>query len=331
MDLFQPDEIPSQEGERSLICSCPKCSAKIELALTQITEDSPPHNCPACKSRYVLTRETFARRASRKAGQINCTLCGGQLDHSQYCPSCKVLYPDYYAAEFTDAAKKRACQNRDLFGGLKNLSFEWRSSNSPSIDYKPVLLDSEPWQETARWKKKNIVMGVSAVVIVALIALGISLYSHAKARKQFAESYIMALYGIKLGTDFSLKACSKISADWTAKSSSGQIAPPQISIDEENQLNLVKEKTVKYLKQLGDPPSAYAGSNEKLLKLNGLFLKLHAAALKPAGTITSFVDLTQKTENDFKAASADLKKDLPDELSKLLDIAKTKYSGLKDF
>jgi hypothetical protein len=326
MDLFQPDEKPLQEGERTLTCSCPKCSAKIELSLTQIAEDAPPHNCPACKSRYVLTRESFARRASRKAGQINCTLCGGQLDHSQYCPSCKALYPDYYAAEFPDAAKKRTRQNRDLFGGLKNFSFEWRSTSTPSIDYKPVLLDSEPWQETAQWKKKNIVLGVSAIVIVALIAVGINLYSHAKARKQYAESYIMALYGIKLGADFSLKACNKISADWAAKG-----VPPQLTVDEENQLNTVKDKTGKYLQQLGDPPSDFAMSNEKLLKLNGLFLNVHAAALKPSGTITSFIDLTQKAENNFKVASADLKKDLPVELSKLLVVAKNKYSALKDF
>ena len=327
MDLFQPEERPSQEGERTLICSCPKCSATIERALTQIAEDSPLNNCPACKSRYVLTRESFARRASRKAGQINCAQCGGALDHSQYCPSCKVLYPDYYAAEFPDAAKKRARQNRDLFRGLKSFSFEWRSSSSaPSIDYKPVLLDSEPWQETTRWKKKNIVLGVSVVVIVALIALGTGLYSQTKARKQYAESYIMALYGIKLGTDFSLKACNKISADWAVKS-----VPPQLNVDEESQLNTIKEKTGKYLQQMGDPPSEFAVSNERLLKLNGLFLKLHAAALKPSGTITSFADLTQKTENDFKVASADLKKDLPVELSKLLTVAKTKYSALKDF
>jgi hypothetical protein len=58
---------------------------------------------------------------------------------------------------------------------------------------------------------------------------------------------------------------------------------------------------------------------------------VHAAALKPSGTITSFVDLTQKAENNFKNASADLKKDLPVELSKLLVVAKNKYSALKDF
>jgi hypothetical protein len=332
MDLFQPDEIPFQEGGRTLSCSCPKCSATIERDLKQIAGETSTNNCPACTVRYVLTRESFARRASRKAGEINCAQCGGKLDHSQYCPSCKALYPDYYAAEFPDAAKKRTRQSRDLFGGLKSFSFEWRSSSTaPSIDYKPVLLDSEPWQETAGLKKKNIAMGASALVLVVLIALGVSFYSHAKAKKQYAASYVMALYGIKTGTDLGLAMCGKISSEWAVKSNSGQNSPPLSTVDDENQLNQVKDQTNKYLQKLNNSPAAFAESNERLLKLNGLFLKLYAAALKPSGTITSFVEQTQKTENDIKVATADLKKNLPAELSAELAIAKTKYRGLKDF
>jgi hypothetical protein len=331
MDLFQTDEIPLQEGERTLACSCPKCSAKIELDLTQIVEETTSKSCPACKSRYVLTRETFARRASRKSGEINCARCGGQLDHSQYCPSCKTLYPDYFAAELPNAAKKRASQNRDLFGGLKNFSFEWRSSNAPSIDFKPVLMDSEPWQEPVGWKKKNIVLGVSALVIVALVAFGVNFYSHAKARKQYAASYVMALYGIKTGTDIGLKLCNKISSEWAVKANSGQNTPPLITVDDENQLNNIKSQTDKYLQKLSDPPAVFAASNERLLKLYESFVRLHAAALKPSGTITNFVDLTKKSENEFKTTAADLKKNMPTELSAELEIAKAKYRGLKDF
>jgi len=331
MELFQPDEIPSQEVERTLTCSCPKCSAKIERNLTQIVEDTNPQICPACKARYVLTRESFARRASRKAGEINCVHCGGQLEHSQYCPSCKVLYPDYYAAEFPDAAKKRARQNRDLFGGLKNFSFEWHSSNAPSIDYMPVLMDAEPWQEPAGWKKRNIIVGVSAVVIIALVALGVNFYFNIKAKKQYAKSYVMALYGIKTGTDLGLKLCGKIYADWTAKNNSVQNIPPLITVDDENQLNNVKAQTDKYLQKLNDPPAAFAESKERLLKLNESFEKVHAAALKPSGAITDFVNLTQKAEKDFKVTTADIKNNLPAELSAELEIAKAKYRGMKDF
>jgi hypothetical protein len=332
MDLFQPSDIPlRQESDRTLICSCPKCSAKIELGLEQTTKDTNPHICPACKARYELTRESFARRASRKAGEINCAQCGGQLDHSQYCPSCKIIYPDYYAAEFPGASKKRARQNRNLFGSLKNFSFEWHSTSTSSVDNKPVLMDSEAWQEPSVWKKKNIVTGICAIVIIALIALGVSFSSHVKAKKAYATAYVMALYGIKMGTDLSLNACGKISTDWAIKSSSGQNVPPRISVDDENKLNKIKTQTDKYLQKLNDPPSVFAESNKKLFNLNTMFVKLHAAALKPSGTITNFIALTQTTENEFKVATADLKKNLPIELSAELEIAKTKYRGLKEF
>ena len=214
---------------------------------------------------------------------------------------------------------------------MKNISFEWRSSNAPSIDFKPVLMDSEPWQEPVGSKKKYIVMGVSAVVIVALVAFGLNFYVHAKARKQYAASYVIALYGIKMGTDLSLKLCSKISAEWTAKASTGQNSPPLITVDDENQLNNVKIQTDKYLQKLNDPPKVFAESNERLLKLNESFGKVRVAALKPSGTVTNFVELTQKAEKDFKVASAEIKKDLPAELSAELEIAKAKYRGLKDF
>jgi hypothetical protein len=199
------------------------------------------------------------------------------------------------------------------------------------VDYKPVLMDSEPWQEPSGWKKKYIVTGVSAVVIIALIALGVLFYSHVKAKKEYAAAYVMALYGIKMGTDLSLSACNKISADWAIKNSSGQNVPPSITADDENQLNKVSTQTNKYLQKLNDPPSVFVESNERLLKINELFSKLHAAALKPTGTLTNFIDLTQKSQNNYKVAVADIKKNLPKELSAELEIAKAKYRGLKEF
>jgi hypothetical protein len=327
MDLFLSDDIPLQEGERTLTCTCPKCSVKIELELTPITEGTTSYKCPECKAGYVLTRESFARRASRHAGEINCTLCGGQLDHSQFCPSCKALYPEYYAAEFPGEAKKRAHQSRDLFGGLRNFSFQWRSSKTTSHEYHPVLSDSEAWQEpvSSGFSKKTIVIGISAVTLLALIALGVTYYNIVQARKQYVSSYVMALYGIKTGSDLSLKACKQISADGAVK---GQTIPTRVSVDDENQLNKIKDQTDKYLKKLNNPPSAFADSNQKLQQLNALYNKLNSAAQNPTGTIQSFSELTQKTENEFQAAVETLKKSLTSELAEELKVAKLKYKGL---
>jgi hypothetical protein len=198
------------------------------------------------------------------------------------------------------------------------------------MDYKPVLMDSKPWQESVGWKKNNIMKGVYAVIIIALIAVGIGFYTHAKMKRQYAETYVMALYGIKMGTDLGLKVCSKVSDDWTSKNSSGQNVPPQVTTDDIDQLNKIKIKTDKYLQKLNDPPSTFTEANVRLRKLNELFLKLHAAALTPTGTVATYATLTKNTENDFISATAELQKNLPAEISEELKIAKAKYRGLKN-
>jgi hypothetical protein len=329
MDLFLSDDIPFQEGERTLNCSCPKCSAKIELELAAVNDGTTSQKCPECKASFVLTRESFASRAARHVGEINCALCGAGLDHFQYCPSCKALYPDYYAAEFPDAVKKRARQKRDMFGGLKNISFQLASSKAPSLDYQPVLLDSEAWQEPVPSTGKRITgKVVAAVVVLAVIAIGAVYYNNHQSKKDFVKSYILALYGTKSGTDLSIKVCKQIAADWAVK---GLTTPPRALVDDENQLNKIKSQTDKYLQKLNDPPSAYLDSNEKLKQLNSLYNKLNTAALNPTGTITSLTELTQKTETEFQAAADILKKGLPAELSDELKVAKLKYRGMKDF
>jgi hypothetical protein len=326
MDLFLPDDIPLHEGERKLTCSCPKCSVQIELELTPIDEGTVSYKCPDCKAGYVLTRESFASRASRHAGEINCVLCGGQLDHSQYCPSCKALYPDYYAAEPPDAAKKRARQNRDLFGGLRNFSFSWGSSQTATVDYQPVLQDSDAWQEdTASLKRKGSKTLVATVIVVAMLAIGVNYYFRTQAKKKYVASYVMALYGIKTGSDLSIKFCRQLSADATTK---GLTTPTRLQVDDENQINTIKSQVDKYLDKIKEPPSAFADSHEKLQQLNALYGKLSTSALNPSGTTTAFAESTTKAENEFLTTVEALKKSLTPELANELKEAKSKYRGL---
>lgn len=332
LDLFQTDNIaPPKDEPHTITCHCPKCSASIDLELNEVLSDSAGvRSCPACKAKYVLTRESFACRASRKTGAINCAICGNVLSHSQYCPSCTTLYPDYFVAEPPDAAKKRAKQNIDHFAWLKNISFEWRSSPSISSGYTPTLEDTEVWREhePSGLKKKSVMVAATAVIVIALIAGGTGIYYQNKAKNQYISTYIMALYGIKVGSDLGLTLSKQLATNWNTRIAAGQNSPARITVDEENQLNNIKSKTDAYLKKLSNPPSSYADANEKLLQLNTTYGKLHASAQNPAGSIASFVESTQKTEVEFQAGIANLKKSLPPELAKELNVAKAKYSAL---
>jgi len=334
MDLFQPDDIiPHEEGPGKLACSCPKCSAKIELELPEVLADETSvRSCPACKNRFVLTRESFARRATRKTGAINCAFCGGELSHAQYCPSCKRLYPEYFAAEAPDAAKKRSKQSKESFGWLKGISFEWQKRSQPTTEYHPVMAETDVWkeQESTAWNKRTIMIGVGTLVIIALIASGSLYYSHTKAKKQYAATYVMALYGIKMGSDLGIKLSKQVAADWNARLNAGQTSPARISVDDENKLNKIKSKTEGYLQKLSTPPDSYVEINEKLQKLNTLYSKVHTSVQNPSGSVTAFAETAQKTETEIQASIADLKKSLPPELTRELETAKTKYSGMSN-
>jgi sugar-specific transcriptional regulator TrmB len=135
----------------------------------------------------------------------------------------------------------------------------------------------------------------------------------------------MALYGIKTGSDLSLKVCRQVTADGAAK---GQATPSRTLVDDEILLSKIKDQTDKYLKKLNDPPDAFADSNQKLQQLNAVYNYLNTAAKNPTGTIQSFSEMTQKNENEFLAAVETLKKSLTPELAEELKIAKLKYKGL---
>ena len=60
----------------------------------------------------------------------------------------------------------------------------------------------------------------------------------------------MALYGIKTGSDLSLKVCRQLSADATAK---GLSSPSRPLVDDENQMSKIKAQTDKYLEKTEGP------------------------------------------------------------------------------
>lgn len=313
-----------------MTCHCPKCAAKIAIDLSQIPDGVAANTCPECKTHFVLTRESFARRAYRKKGEINCAECGEQLGHTLHCPECKSLYPEYLAAEFPDAARKRANQNRDLFSSLKIISFEWRPKTAPASGYKPVRKESAHAPKTVDLKRRKIIAGVCTLVILALAAVATNFYLQNKAKKQYVTTYVMALYGIKTGADLSLKSCAKISADWKAKTDAGQNTPPRIISTDEAKLTKIKTQTDKYLQKMTKPPSKFAKANEDITRLNEIYTKLQSAAINPSSTLSGFDAQVSKAETDFKQAASELKKNLSDELSTEFEIGKSKYRGLKE-
>jgi len=306
-----------------MTCSCPKCDAHIEVDLSRIPENGTLMPCPECKVRFWINKESYARRALVKEGQVYCDQCGKELDHKIVCAACGVMYPDYYLVQ-ASKPPRRQVEKPNYFS--MPLFFK-PARPTYGYSYAPVVGKGRMEKAPAGFLMKRVGM----VAIVALLAIGLgSFYLKMQAEQKYAKDYMRALYTIKTGTELSLKTCERITSDWKAKTDAGQNFVPRISEEEESRLNKVKEVTDLYMQKLNKPPKKYIINNEKLANLYGAYTKIHATAVAPSGSLSRFSDTTTKSQNDFNAALTALKENMPPALSNELKIAKTKYRGLQN-
>lgn len=324
----------------TMIFTCPKCSAKTELDISLIPEGGTSANCSACNSAYHVSRESIANRATRKGGEINCARCGKELDASLVCSSCGEMYPDYFVPETPEAVRRRRIRMMiDTVSHLRDVSFEWGSRSAPTVDYRlkkrpPPAQEKhkEPHREetTDKIRSRYVKLGVGLLIAVLLFSGGRFYYRQHKAKQQYAFNYVRAVYLIKTGSDLSLKACSKRSEEWKARSQAGQSGGPHISAKEETALMKVKAEVDVYMRKTYTPPKAFAPAKESLVKLQGSYLNLHALALSPQVTLSAFTDAITRSEAEFRKSAKDLKASLPDDISEELRKGALRRKELQD-
>jgi predicted Zn finger-like uncharacterized protein len=302
-----------------MTCSCPKCHAQIEVDLSRMPENGTFMPCPECKTRFWLNKESYARRALIKEGQIYCDQCGKELDHKIVCTACGVMYPDYYLVQ-ASKPPRRQVEKPDF-----NISFSLKPAKQTyAYTYTGTTKSSER-------SPNNILKRLGLLALVAILAVGaVSLYQKIQREKQYAKNYIRVLYTIKLGTDVGLNTCAKISTDWKTKMDAGQNFAPHISEADESKLNKIKDTTDVFMQKLNEPPKKFITCKDKLANLYGIYTKLHAIAIAPSGSLSSFTDSTAKSQTDFNIAVKDLKGSLPLELSEELQKARKRYKALRD-
>jgi len=312
-----------------MTCPCPKCSAPIELAASQLTNDESPAVCTACKAKVIIVRESFARRAFRKGDHIRCTACGSPLGAYINCPSCKVLYPDYFVADTREAIRKGKRAGKR---GGPSIGFEFslRSGSREKDTGWPAetITKAAPKPVAAR---KIMVRVISLVVVLAVVAGGVSAYNHYQRVRKYKGTYMTALYCIKSGTDFSRDVSLEIADTWKKKQDAGESFQPLPSADEAAKLNKVKGQADKFVQLMQPPPAEFAQANDRLVKLNGIFAKAQALALAPSGSLPAFRASAEKLQTDFTQAAHELKSNLPASLTEELKQAQLKYKGLREF
>ncbi len=302
-------------------CSCPKCKAPIELDQSQLPEDESTITCTACNTRFLVYRESFACRALRKSGEIYCAKCANELGPLLHCSACGALQPEYFVVALH---RKRV---REKIAIKADAAYKPGTIKRPS--FKPLSRPHVDSKETTKLSTKTLKIAGAMVVIAVVIAVSIGYYYHAKAGKQYSASLITALYGIKSGTDMSLKTCSKISTEWKSKLSSGSSLEPRLTPQEESDLTTVKIEIDAAMQKLNPPPQNLTKTIEKLANLNDIYNKIVALAISPQGSLSTFTDSTTKLENDFNRVAQEFKATLPADLREELRNSTKKYKNLQ--
>jgi len=254
----------------------------------------------------------------KKEGIIYCDQCGKELDHKIVCSSCGIMYPDFFLVQCA-RPPRRQVEKPDLF----SLGFTLKPAR-PTYSYTYANTTESNVSRPPRpyWK----LAGMAALVILIAVGIG-SFYNKKKTEQIYAKNYIRALYAIKSGTDLSFNICAKISNDWKM---TGQIPKSPNMEADESRLSSIKATTDRFIQKLNNPPKNFIGSKEKLSKLYDVYVQVNGLAVAPSGSLTGFTSSANKSQSDFNVAVQELKRSLPPELSAELQLAKTKYKGLKD-
>ena len=158
-----------------MIVPCPKCDAKTELDLSHISEEGTSAKCPECKTRFWITKESFARRALKKDGKTLCSFCNHELSNYLDCPTCGVMYPDFCVVQTSKPVRKKT---RKTSGPI---SFSIR----PQRKARSVVSQQRPTEKAS----KSLLNTVGLVVLVALVAVAAGVtYSKMKSERQYTEN-----------------------------------------------------------------------------------------------------------------------------------------------
>lgn len=313
--------------------TCLKCAATNEVGIYQISDDGFTTKCFSCKNSIEIVRDSYAKRAGQLSRELFCVKCGHALGHHMVCRSCGLLFPDYFVvvnhAEARRQAKsRRSARFRQVFTDF------WASLKpGPSKDkqdvYAPARAAGIAARKPSALSRGGLRKALAGVLIVVIVAAGgLFYYRQYEAEQKYAKDYVKALYGIKVAEEESLKACARISEDWKATAASSVNFVPRINLDADVKAQKIKAVVDKTMQQLQNPPAKYAEANAKLVALNGIYARLYALKGAPKGTLDGFQSAAAKADNAFKQATSELKASMPEKLSKELDTAKLRYSGL---
>lgn len=311
-------------------CTCPKCHAKIEIEVTEVTEAGTPVACPACNARFNLYRESFGSRALHRNDAISCAPCGEELGPYLHCPSCGALFPDFVVAQI---GRKKA-RNKGKKVKLSGSPFSLPQRTTPQLPTLDAAYKADTEKTTkrpvlAQRAPKGLLIWVAALVVIVLAAGGTMYYKKHQAEKSYSKSFAIATYCLQVGIDKAQKIAARTATEWKQRADAGQAYQPRPGIEEERGFAMVEAKLNQAMSKLDQPPERFASCNEKLTKLKEVYNKWRALALAPGNSLQGLTENTAKLDAEYKQAAREFKSGMPPEMMEDLVKASLKLKILR--
>jgi hypothetical protein len=305
-------------------CLCPKCKESIELDLEEIPEDGTFTKCTECSAGFLLRKESFARRALHHGEEITCAECGNTLGPSIYCQSCHALYPDFYAAETSSAAKNKLGK---LLGKL-NISRKLSKHPSAAANESTSGGPAQQPKKIAGIRLPGQPAQLAATLLIILLFIGGGGYFwyQNSIETKYAEAYVRVLFSIKNAADFELKTCNRVANDWKTSMTP---AAPKLTGQEQLIIKRAQTDIETLMKRMGDTPEKFKPSSDALAKHYESYTNLQNFASAPAGSMDSYTATLKRLEDDFNTNAKALKAALPEKVSLVITENKAKYKALQ--
>lgn len=306
-----------------MTCSCPKCNTPTEFSPVEIPSESSFNSCSACGAKFLIRKESFAKRALYKGDAIYCAECGEHPGTAIYCQSCHAIYPDFLVTESTSAAKRRMEKFIASFTALKKLKVGGAAkSDHGSMDSTP----SKPGKTKGLKLPGQPKVLAAFLAVIILATAGAGYYWHQnKVETAYSENYIRALLGIKTARDLEMRIGNRLISDMKSGAAAALTAP------EQKATTTAKNSVDNLAKSLGEVPKKFSGSDAALKKLNESYGKLHTIVTSPAGTSDLFAAAIKKSDEEFMKNAGELKSGLPEKIAVIFAASRKKYRPFQDF
>lgn len=292
-------------------CSCPKCSALLTENLSDVPEKGRSGKCSECGGSYWIHRESFMLRCYAIVGERYCDNCGETLGQSTYCPGCGTLYPDYCVVH-TKKPPQRVFEKKSFSLGLSSPGSVGKSA-APAFMKEGRGISRGNGSSDLRRQLLMVGAGIALLAVIAVLALT---YMRSRAEEKFIEEFVVALYGVKSGTDQCIKM-SEILANGN-RLVDGDLA----------QLKSVKAEIVAAIQALPSPPEKFSAAHSRLGNLSSTYEKLYTLCVT-SGPSAEIATAAGALEAKFNTQAKELKRDLPPPLLTELINKSSRYKNLQ--